>query len=256
MKILPIQQRWKRTTQRLPGWAAALLASLLITSCGPGLTPAPLSTPRVLAVQVTPSLQPLADRFQACALRLANTGLVVLETTAPSLDLNRAPLALRWGGSPPGQEYAAVLGQEDLVIVANPHNPVQNLSLDNLQSIYSGRLTAWTGFTQAGPVQPWAYPAGDDIQQIFQQAVLRGDPFSYRAASTAPDPKAMREAVSDSPSAIGFLPRRWLDSTVKALSIDGLDPADMRHPILVLSKSEPKDPEKAWLICLQEQLSE
>ncbi len=64
----------------------------------------------------------------------------------------------------------------------------------------------------------------------------------------------MLEAVAASPSTIGFLPRRWLNSQVKEIHIQGIDPSDLRIPILALTKTEPEGQVKDWLICVQERI--
>lgn len=234
--------------------AAVLLCTALVSACQANPTLESQPTPQVLTVQVTPALQSMSDTFRRCTQAQPNTGLVLLDTPAASIDLDRAPLALRWGAGASLPGSAAVVGQEELVIVVNPQNPAERISLADLQAIYHGTLRAWPG--QTSEIQPWAYASGEDIQSIFEAVVLGGSALSNRTASTAPDPAAVREAVAGNPAAIGFLPKRWVDKSIKVLPLDGMDPANLRQPILALSKSEPKGLEKAWLICLQEQRTE
>jgi hypothetical protein len=55
--------------------------------------------------------------------------------------------------------------------------------------------------------------------------------------------------VAADPNAIGFLPAHWLDSSVRAVTIDGLSSA--AQPILALTTSTPKGTTRSWLLCLQ-----
>jgi ABC-type phosphate transport system substrate-binding protein len=212
-----------------------------------------------MIVQVTPALLAFEDLFQRCANEQPGAGLVLLERPAPGIDLTQSAVALRWGAEgdwkPSGPAFAAVIGHEELVIVTHPANPAANISLADLQSIYSGAQRSWPGQEESSGVQPWVYPSGEDVQEIFE-AALGGSQPSARVVHLAPDPPAMREAIAANPTAIGFLPRRWVDDSVKILTVDGLDSALLRRPVLAWSKSEPMGPEKAWLICLQEQSSE
>jgi hypothetical protein len=210
----------------------------------------------VLTVQSTAALQSLGETFRACVRELDNTGLVLLDTPAASLDPDRAGLALRWGASSSLNSNAVVIGQEELVMIVHPQNPLKNIALADLQGMYNGKLRDWPRALPPTEIQPWVYLPGDDTQAIFQSSVLMGQTASARVVLLAPDPAAMREAVAGNPAAIGFLPRRWLNQTVKELPVDGLDPSGLRQPVLALSKTEPGGLEKSWLICLQERLAD
>ncbi len=222
----------------------------------PGLVAAPRPTPSILTVQSTPALQSLAKDYQGCVEEQANAGLVLLDTPAASIDLKQASLALRWGASSAFKGYAAVIGNEELDLIVHPSNLLNSISLAEIKAIYSGSQPVWPGGDPAVEIQPWVYLTGDDAQSIFEAAVLAGQPPSTRVVSLAPDPAAMREAVAASPAAVGFLPRRWVDSSVKVIPVTDLDPARLRQPILALSRSEPQGLDKSWLLCLQEKLSE
>ncbi len=201
-------------------------------------------------------MRPLGNAYRACVEELDNTGLVLLETPAAAIDLKQASLGLRWGPGSAFKDYAAVVGQEELVLIVHPQNPLTSITLTDLQAIFRGGLREWPQSAPPVEIQPWVYLNGDDTHAVFEAAVLSGQAPSARVVSLAPDPAAMREAVAANPAAIGFLPRRWLDPSVKAISVDGLDPALLRQPILAMSRSEPQGLEKSWLLCLQDKLSE
>ncbi len=238
----------------IAGWQrilTALVLTALLAGCQPGLTRVTLPTPRALIVQVTPALTILDDEFQRCAAGLDNTGLVLLERPTAALDLAQSAITLRWGdqgGWNPGQpSYAAVIGREELVVVTHPTNPLESISLANLRDIY-------TGVGEETEIQAWGYVSGEDVQTVFQAAL--GVEPSARVMHLAPDPAAMRDAISITPGALGFLPRRWVNDSVKPLAVEGLDAALLNQPVLAWSKLEPSGQEKAWLICLQGEASE
>ncbi len=253
------QNRRPLTRRSATGLALCLCLVFILAACGPAPTPtAAQPTPVILAVRVSPALRSLEGLFHACAGELPNTGLVLLDW--PAQGATQAGLVLQWGdagtaGKGPAA-FTAVLGQEDLVVVVNPKNPLGKISMADLQAIYSGALPHWDQSGQSVDIQPWVYPDGEDAQAIFQAQVLGGSLLAGRVVYTAPDPAAMREAIVANPGAIGFLPKRWADASVKPITIEGLDPARLRQPILARFNSEPKYPDKAWSICLQERLSE
>jgi len=62
----------------------------------------------------------------------------------------------------------------------------------------------------------------------------------------------MRQAVAADSAAVGFLPRRWLDASIKeiALTESPFDPPAL--PILAVSAAAPSGSLYTWLYCLQE----
>jgi hypothetical protein len=203
---------------------------------------------------VTPTLLFLRPIFQICAGEQAAVGLILSELPANALTNEPGSLALGWGLNTPPDGYAAVIGQEELVIITHPQNPLAKMDLAGLQAVYSGASNRWPAGGPDGEVHPWIYPAGEDIQLIFEDTLLKGAQPAMSAVSVAPDPQAVREAVAADPQAVGYLPRRWLDSQVKELQMPGLEQNSLRRPILALSKSEPDGQNKAWLLCLQDEL--
>ena len=75
------------------------------------------------------------------------------------------------------------------------------------------------------------------------------------ASLLAPAPAEMRAAIAADPASIGLLPGRFLDSSVRRLEIDDLDPDALRAPLLAFTPGEPQGPLRAWLFCLQERLN-
>jgi hypothetical protein len=230
----------------------AVLFSLLAAGCQAAPTPLPRSTAEIITVRAAPALLSLRELFHTCAAEQPGLGVVVLETTNGATP-EPADIALQWGaGGDPLAGFTAQLGLEELVVVVHPANPLGSIPITDLQGIYQGSLRAWK--EPAAEIEPWAYAASDDAQEVFDAVVLDGGSIAPRIAAIAPDPAAMLEGISGNPAAVGFLPRRWLDGRVKAITIDGLTTDRLRLPILALTNSEPEGPEKSWLLCLQEHL--
>lgn len=227
-------------------------ALVVLAACGPSLTPQPQPSPVVFTIQHTPALNVLREDMNACMNGLPGAGLVVDEQSAPNLVPGESAAALRWDvqGQPP--TFSSVIGQEELVVVAHPENPRDSITLADLQSIYTGGLREWP--EPGSLVVPFAYPAGDDVQLVFESIVLAGGAVPERVTYTAPDPAAVIEAVADDPNAVGFVPRRWLSEGVKGLSVEGIEPERLIRPLVALAESEPSGPARDWLLCLQERL--
>jgi hypothetical protein len=64
----------------------------------------------------------------------------------------------------------------------------------------------------------------------------------------------MREAVAADSGALGILPRRWVDDTVRTVPLADLPQGALIRPILALSAAEPQGALRAWVACLQERV--
>lgn len=232
------------------------LALWLLVGCQPGITPSPVPSPHPIFIQVTPALVSLQPLMKECILSQGTTGLVLAEFPARGLNTEQAGMGLRWGAATAPDAYAAQIGEEELVIAVSSQNNLSEISLSELQSIYTGALRVWPDSPTGAEIQPWVYPPGDDVQEIFNSTILQNKPPSAQFVSIAPDPRAMLDTLTTNPAAIGYIPRRWLNSNVKELQVQGIDPKNLRKPILVFSQAEPEGLERDWLLCLQENLVE
>jgi ABC-type phosphate transport system substrate-binding protein len=160
------------------------------------------------------------------------------------------------------------LGEDQLSLIVHPSSPLKALSISQLQAIYNGSAQKWNVLLQPAckecapdsaknplsgkEIHPWAYLPGEDIQKIFQtQAGL--------AARTglnflAPNPTAMRTAIASDPQAIGFLPQRDLDASVKSLQLTGIKVDTLRQPVTASLPAKPQPETQVWLACVTEKL--
>ncbi len=215
---------------------ALLMFALLLAACQPGVT-REITPAAPLAVNVSDSLAWLESDLADCA---ATAGVAVQRSETSA----NAALTLRLG-EPDGQGYAAVLGEDRLAVIVHPDNPLEEISAQAVQAIFSGGEQSWP---EGGEIQVWALPQSSDVTTAF---VAAG--FAIADAGLAPTTGAMRKAVAADPSAIGYLPARWLDSSVRALTVSGLE---IDLPILAISAQEPQGEARALLLCLQERIGD
>ncbi len=236
------------------GLILALAVILLLSACAaPPPTSTPTPAPVWLKVQYPASLGNLSADFTACVPD--GVGLVVQEGAGMAFDEAEADLALAWAAPESILGYAAELGSEELVVIVHPENKIPSLDIEDLRLIYGGHLADWDFLGQSPlALQAWAPLASSDMRALFVEAVLSPDLALGRAIGIAPSPLAMREAVAADPGALGVLPRRWVDSSVRIVPISDLPGGALTRPILAFSASEPQGPARAWLACLQERL--
>lgn len=178
----------------------------------------------------------------------AGSALAYLDTP------DQAAARLVWGGAVPDGWSAFELGTEKLAVIVNPANPAQSISSAGLTLVFSGEILDWDYLGQApGPLTAWSLPAADESASVALAGgivLASGDQLRL-----APAPAELRAAVAADPSAIGLLPARFLDDSVRELVIDGLDPAALSAPLLALTPQEPQGALRAWLGCLQAKLA-
>ena len=223
-----------------------LVLATFIAGCQPGLTLVPAPTASVLTIRVTDTLNPLRPSFAACAAD-ENIGLVVLPD--PGSEKSPSQLNLRLGPAKE-QAYAAVIGEEDLALIVNPANSTSQIPLPTVQALFQGKQID----NADRQYQVWAYLPGSDAQEVVESLFRVGTlPTTLHLA---PNPEALRKAVSSDPDAIGFIPQIWVDESVKAITVGGLKTERLKAPILALSAAEPEGYTRNWLLCLQERLAE
>jgi ABC-type phosphate transport system substrate-binding protein len=126
-----------------------------------------------------------------------------------------------------------------IVVVVNPHNPVRNLSLEELRRLYLGRTTT---FSQNLPVSLMEQAI---VSDAFYQVALGMNEARLRqhwigivfSGETAKPPRSftvaedLKRAVAENPGAIAFIDLAETDAGMKVLTINGRHPEDERYPL-------------------------
>jgi hypothetical protein len=233
----------------------SLAIGLAISSCQ-AATPVSVPTPQYWRVQYTPALAWMAPTFNLCIRQQPGYALAVSAKPATALDISQAEIILRWGAAVESTGYLAKLGSDDLVVVVNSQNPVHDLASSKIRNIFTGSNRTWSNYikSNSNPIQVWVYPQGNEIRRYFEDALA---PLGLnQSAHLAPDPAAMRQAVAADPSAIGYLPARWVDSSVRQVPMTDITESSLRQPILAATQTEPQGAQKKWLLCLQGSISQ
>lgn len=117
-----------------------------------------------------------------------------------------------------------VVAYDMIVPVVNPANPVKNLSLAQLKGIYDGSITNWKEVggknetivvisrdTSSGTYEVWE-------SKIMKKTDVRKD--ALLQASNG----AVSSSVSQNPKAIGYIGFGYIDSSVKGLYVENIEP--------------------------------
>ncbi|MFZ3080464.1 MAG: hypothetical protein WA109_12355 [Bellilinea sp.] len=234
----------------------ALVAGL-ITGCAIQPPGDPASTPMAVRVEITNSLEWLRPGMAECAQQTPGLTLSVRSTVVEEQSLEDSDVLLRWSSLAPASAVPFEIGKDSLMVIVNPDNPVDTLDVAQVKDFYTEQATDWIDAEGAflGAVQAWVYPAGDDAQSLLSSTLLADSPIAT-TARIAPNPAAMLEAVAADPLAIGFLPARWLDSTVRQITVTGYASDPWTLPILAVTRSEPSGITRDWLLCVQDKIAQ
>ncbi len=254
-------------SNHLISFAAAAIVSAASTGCG---TPTLSAASVPVTMNYTPALRPFGPVFQTCAQLQPGLSLLVNELPVDHIESLPADILLTWGEAGVSGRTAYQTGEEELVFIVHPSNPVTSISSGQLASILSGKTSTWGAFLQpdcpdcpadapdrplsGSPIQIWTYPSG--VESLAALSGIPGGaqmpPFQTRMA---PDPDAMRQSVSIEHTGLGFIPRRWLDGSVKILEVSGLPAGAGRLPILAYTANSSLPGVNSFIACLQQVLN-
>ncbi len=137
-----------------------------------------------------------------------------------------------------------------IVLVVHPQNPLVNISRQDAQKIFAGDLASWEKKAQKSSFHVYVRDEASGTQEIFLEKVL-GTKRLVRSANFTNSQGAMKMAISNDQSGIGFLSFGYLDESVKALSFNGVKASKQtirqkRYPLVrelyVNTKTKPGRP--------------
>lgn len=108
-----------------------------------------------------------------------------------------------------------------VVPVVHPSNPLEDISLNALKDIYTGKIRNWKAL--GGPDKPIVAISRDTSSgtyEVWEHKVLRKERVSPRALLQASN-GAVAQAVAKNKYAIGYVGIGYLNKDIKPLKVDG-----------------------------------
>jgi len=119
-----------------------------------------------------------------------------------------------------------VIALDDIAIVVNATNPVEDLSLAEIRSIYTGDTWNWSSLRgPSGEIAVVTREEGSGTREVFQEDILQGGRLTPRAI-IMPSAEAVARYVEEHPEAIGYLSVAYSTEGIKTLSIAGVSPEE------------------------------
>jgi phosphate transport system substrate-binding protein len=157
-----------------------------------------------------------------------------------------------------------VLAKDGIAIIVHPTQTISELTMQKIQDIYSGNITNWSEVGgEDREIHVIAREEGSGTRSAFEEMVMHiqdGGPLIINTAILQSSNGAIRTTVAGDEDSIGFLSFGYLDSSVKALSIDGVEPTvenalsgsyPVVRPLLFVTRGESKGQVKDFIdFCL------
>jgi len=150
------------------------------------------------------------------------------------------------------------IAKDGVAIVVHPESQISGLTMQELQSIYTGKITNWldVGYEDA-EIMVVSREEGSGTRDCFEQAVLAPTKEEITDHAIIQDSNGKtRTTVAGNKHAIGFLSLGYVDSDIKAVSLDGTDPTignirsgdyAISRTLWMITKGEPDVDEQAFL---------
>ena len=118
-----------------------------------------------------------------------------------------------------------VLAYDGIAIIVNPANPVEDLTLEQIADIYTGKITNWSELGGSdSEIVLIGREAGSGTRSGFEEIVEVKDLCQYRQElSSTGDVIA---TVAQNPGAIGYASLASVKETVKAVKVGGVAPSE------------------------------
>ena len=142
-----------------------------------------------------------------------------------------------------------VIALDGLAMIVNPANPVKSLTKRQIADIYKGAVTNWRQL--GGPdarILPVQRESNSGTQETFKELVVGKKVHVVASAETQASNGAVKNRISLTKGAIGFVGLGFVDPSVKKIAVDGVvaDPVSVRdgryplsRPLLMVTAGEP-----------------
>ena len=162
--------------------------------------------------------------------------------------------------------FAYEIGSDLLMPAAHENNPIDQLTLAAMESVYTGSISYYTMLIKICPdclsgqdqnseqsLQIWGYPEDHPFNQLLHNT-LETNHLSP-GLLIAPTPELLKQALSLENSAVGLLSQKDITEPLKPILIADLAEGGFPLSIFAVSQSEPDNTLVKFLGCLQGAIS-
>ena len=188
------------------------------------------------------------------------SGAGIEAVTAGTVDIGNSSRALKDEEKANGV-IENIVAIDGIAVVVDPSNEVTALTKDQLIQVYDGTVTNWKDLGGSDmPIVVIGRESGSGTRGAFEELLKLEDKCKY--ASELDNTGAVMAKVAATPGAIGYVSLDVVDDSVKAVSLDGVEPTEenikagsyiLSRPFVMATKgeiSEQNELVQAWFECI------
>ncbi|MDO4535194.1 MAG: phosphate ABC transporter substrate-binding protein [Clostridium perfringens] len=119
-----------------------------------------------------------------------------------------------------GEVTVAVDG---IAVVVNKNNPVQNLTLEQVKDIFTGKITNWKEVGgEDAPIVVVSRESGSGTRGAFEEILGYKETETVKTALINNSTGSTKSVVEGNENAIGYMSIGYVDNAISAVSIDGV----------------------------------
>lgn len=120
---------------------------------------------------------------------------------------------------------AHVVAMDGICVIVHPSNPIKELTTQQVQDIYLGKITNWRELGGANQeIVPVSRDTSSGTYECFHELVMKKKDIAGKVEYVNANPQA-HARVSGNRGAVAYVGLGFVDSKVKALKIDGVVPS-------------------------------
>lgn len=113
------------------------------------------------------------------------------------------------------------VAQSAVAVIVNPANPLKDLRIGQLDSMFAGEVTRWPGWPAGGVIDLVTGSVDASGNEVFRRLVMRGKPFAQSATPMASSSDIV-DYVHKTRNAVGLIGVGWLkgvETDVRTIAI-------------------------------------
>lgn len=152
------------------------------------------------------------------------------------------------------------IARDGIAVIVNPSNPVSNLSVSDIQNVFSGQITNWKQLGGADlPIVVVGRDSASGTREFFTSAIMKDK--KYVATQLEKNSNgAIKQTIAQTPGAIGYVSIGFVDTKVKPVGISEnktvIQPTienvkagayPVSRDLYLLTRGQPTPPEKTFI---------
>lgn len=140
------------------------------------------------------------------------------------------------------------IAKDGIAIIVNESNPMDSITLEEVEFIFSGDILDWSGITtQTGEISVYTRNTSSGTYAVFQKMAMNSRDYSSGSQKMAGNEQIAAEVASN-PNGIGYVGLAYIDTPgTKVLVVEGKHPEDKGYPLarplyLLINNAKPLKP--------------